>query len=121
MDAAAELRGHCVPATPRLSTPREDYQQLRLDLLHLVLMLSMAICRRSATTAGPGDWKPTPRVAVPPQVASGRAGQTSGCAWTPWFSPANYTPTTYLLRSQQRAPAILCSVFPTRDLAQQFD
>ena len=55
------------------------------------------------------------------RAASGRAGQTSGCAWTPWFSPANSTPTTYLLRSQQQAPAILCSVFPTRDLAQQFD
>jgi len=55
MDAAAELRGHCVPATPRLSTPREDYQQLCLDLLHLVLVLSLAICRRSATTTSLGD------------------------------------------------------------------
>ena len=60
-------------------------------------------------------------VAKPLRATSGRAEATHGSVRAPWCSPAPQPPTTYLLRPQQQAPAILCSVFPTRDLEQQFD
>ena len=77
--------------------------------------------RRSTVAASSGELKPPASVAVPPQAASGQAGQPSVCARTPWCFPITPPPTTYLLRPQQQAPAILCSVFPTRDVAQEFE
>ena len=83
MDAAAELRGHCVPATPRLSTPPEDYQQLRRHLLHVVLVLAVANRHRGHGSSGRRRCSRRPRVAKPPWATSGRAEASGGCVRAP--------------------------------------
>ena len=108
-----------LPPSP-LATHRMNHR------LRLFLLYDRRPSSESGTvgTARPSQPLPSPllaAVAVPPQAASGRAGQTNGCAWTPWFSPAIPTPTTCLLRLATTSSGASSAPNPVKDLAQQFN
>ena len=78
---------HRVPAAPGSLASYRVSHHLPCRAPPLLLHFSGHRSRRSAVAAGAATGAPPARVAGRPQVASGRAGEPSGCTWAHGPSP----------------------------------
>ena len=122
--ARAELRAHrCHAVFPLLAplAPHEQCHQLRLPLLHAVLVLAIQNRAGSTAVAGRRRLRPPVRMAGPPRATSRPSVTTSGRARDPWCSPAPQPPTAWPPTAGAASSDGLPCSNPVRDLLLEFD